>query len=455
MMDWRWTLNIEPKHKPTQGRLQDLEFPQSLALLVGTYLAGTKKEIVEDQLDELERLGETLGLSSAIKITCPIRQYDAGLFIGTGKAEEIRLLVEKEKVNVVIFDDEISPQQQRNLENILQTIVVDRTELILSVFAQRAHSREAKIQIELASCRYQLPRLRRLWTHLSRQRSGGAGGGFVKGEGEKQIEIDRRIVRRKIDALTKEIQEVKKHRHVQRSLREKTGIPTFALVGYTNAGKSSLLNILTDAGVFVEDKLFATLDTTTRKFVLPNNQEILLVDTVGFIRKIPHLLVAAFKSTLEEALGADILIHLIDASHHSALIQANAACEVLKELGAEKYPMITVLNKLDQVKDRGVVQRLKMTYFRPIELSLKENIGIDDLMERMMQELSLLRKHIFLKVPQKEYGVISEVMRQGKVIHRDYEENDVLLEVEIPSQCLHKVTPFILEKQDSVKKNLE
>lgn len=426
------------------GRLQDLGPPQNRALLIGTYLSGKVKTLAEEQLDELESLGATFHLETALKLCCPIKEYDAGTFIGKGKIEEIRALIEQNEAHLVIFDDEITPQQQRNLEKALQAVVIDRTELILAVFAQRAHTREAKIQIELANFQYQLPRLRRLWTHLSRQRSGSAGSGFTKGEGETQIEIDRRILRRKIDGLNAELDEVKKHRKIQRRARERSGIPTFAIIGYTNVGKSTLLNALTDAGVLVEDKLFATLDTTTRKFTLPNNQDILLIDTVGFIRKIPHQVVAAFKGTLEEAVQSDILLHLIDVSSPTALIQAEATFDVLKELGAEKRPIITVLNKIDACQTRDPINQLRFKYPKTVEISALTKVGFDLLTERMVYELSQLRKVVRLRVPQSQYGLISEVLSRGKVLTRDYEDNDILLEIEIPQSLERKVAQFLI-----------
>lgn len=433
---------LAPAAKPGHGRLHDLTQHQKKALLVGTYLGSKEKEKCEEQLEELESLGTTYGLETVLKLPCPIRAIESATYIGSGKVEEIKVLIAEYQCDVVIFDDEISAQQQRNLEKIFEKVVIDRTELILAVFAQRASTREARIQIELATFRYQMPRLRRMWTHLSRQRSGGAGGGFVKGEGEKQIEIDRRIVRRQIDRLQDELNEVKKQRQTQRRLRERSGIPTFAIIGYTNVGKSTLLKALTDADVLVEDKLFATLDTTTRKFVLPNKQAILLIDTVGFIRKIPHQLVAAFKSTLEEAVQADILLHLIDASSPNAEMQAEATFEVLKELGAEKRPMITVLNKVDQCENKTQILRLKFKYPKTVEISALHRTGFDPLMDAMVREISLLRKLVKLRVPQSHYALVSDVMRLGKVLSVDYEGNDILLEVEIPQHLESKVAHF-------------
>jgi GTP-binding protein HflX len=434
------------KTKPGQGRLQDLTPQIQIALLVCTYAAG-KKEQSEEQLEELERLGDTFGLTTAFKLAAPLREIDAGTFLGKGKVEEIKAIAEERGCAVVVFDDEISPQQQRNLEKILGRVVIDRTELILGVFAQRAQTREAKLQIELASCRYQLPRLRRMWTHLSRQRSGGASGGAVKGEGEKQIEIDKRIVKKQIDKLQKELEEVKKHRRTQRRARERSGIPTFAIIGYTNVGKSTLLRALTDADVLVEDKLFATLDTTTRKFTLPNRQSILLIDTVGFIRKIPHQLVAAFKSTLEEALQADILLHLIDVSSPTADAQAAATFDVLKELDALKRPMITVLNKIDQCPNRLMIDKIRFKHPKTIEISALQKTGFDQLLDTMTREIGLLRKVFHLRIPQSHYALVSEVMREGRVLSSEYEGNDILLEVEIPQRLERRISHFVVSSK--------
>jgi GTPase len=417
----------------------------SNALLVGAYHSGTDKELCEDYLDELERLCETYGLKTVGTFPCPIKKLDAATYLGIGKLEELKTAAKELNADVVIFDEEISPQQQRNLEKIFMCPVIDRTELIIEVFAQRAQTREARLQIELAKVRYQFPRLKRMWTHLSRQTAtAGGGGAYLKGEGEKQIEIDRRILRRQIDRLKEEIEHVVQQRQTQRGLRERTGIPTFAIVGYTNAGKSTLLQALTRAEVLVEDKLFATLDTTTRKFVLPNRQEILLIDTVGFIRKIPHALVAAFKSTLEEAVHTDILLHLIDISHPMAEAQAEESMQVLKELGAEDHPMITVLNKMDQCPNPAMTAKFRVKYPKTVAISALKGMGVEELLDLMMKEVSLLRKVVKARIPQSHYAIVSELMREGRVIECDYEENDILIKVEIPARLEYKVHPFLI-----------
>ena len=414
----------------------------SRALLVGVYSNNQQKALCEDFLSELERLCETYGWQVVATFPCMLRKVEAATYLSKGKVEQLMQMVVDLDIDVVVFDDEISPHQQRNLEKLIKKAVIDRTELIIEVFAQRAQTREARLQIELAKTRYQLPRLKRLWTHLSRQSAGG--GAYLKGEGEKQLEIDRRILRRQIDSLKQEIDQVAKQRSTQRGLRIRTQIPTFAIVGYTNVGKSTLLNALTQADVLVEDKLFATLDTTTRKYLLPNKQPILLIDTVGFIRKIPHTLVAAFRSTLEEAIHTDILLHLIDVSHPMAFSQAEETLAVLKELGAEDKPIITVLNKIDLCTDHSLLAKFRILYQKTVPICAATGEGFDLLLDSMMREIALLRRTVRVKIPQSHYALVSELMRLGRVLECEYEENDVLMKLEIPASLEHRVQPFLL-----------
>jgi GTP-binding protein HflX len=433
----------------THDQLESTEERRAQALLIAVYEEPKQKAICEEYLNELHQLTETYGAHVKAKVPCHIRAFDPSTFLSKGKLQEYVLLAKELQADLVIFDEEITPAQQRNLEKAFEIPVMDRTEVILNVFADRAQTKEARLQIELAKVRYEAPRLKRLWTHLSRQAgTGGSGGGgaYLKGEGEKQIEIDRRLLKNKIDKLQNEIESVRAIRETQRTARTRSDIPIFAIVGYTNAGKSTLLNALTDAEVLVEDKLFATLDTTTRKFTLPNNQEILLIDTVGFIRKLPHLLVAAFKSTLEESIQADILLHLIDASHPMAEAQAATTIQVLKELGAKDTPIITVLNKIDQCTNPAVIDRLRFTYPKTVKISALNRAGFEELQELMMQELDKQRRVVHLRIPQKDYAVVSEVMRMGHIIKQDYDENDVLLEVNLPSSYLGRLKKYIIEK---------
>lgn len=419
------------------------------AFLVSVYKDPKLHELCLEHLDELEFLSETFGVDPVGKMPCFIRRYDAATFVTKGKLEDLINRAAEAQAELVIFDDEMSPAQQRNLEKAFGIPVLDRTEVILEVFAQRAHTKEARLQIELAQARYQAPRLKRMWTHLSRQAGtagggGGGGGAYLKGVGEKQIEIDKRLIKKRINVLQEELEEVRAHRKTQRNQRQKRGIPVFAIIGYTNAGKSTLLNALTDAGVFVEDKLFATLDTTTRKFILKNNQEILLIDTVGFIRKLPHFLVAAFKSTLEESVEADILIHLVDASHPMALEQAATTCEVLEELGAADKPIITVLNKIDLIEDSPQITQIRLAYPKTIQISALKKIGFDGLQEMMIEEIKKQRKVVKLKIPQSDYHQVSEVLRVGRVLSQEYEENDVVMDVEIPGILADKLQKYLV-----------
>ncbi|MBI3211867.1 MAG: GTPase HflX [Simkania negevensis] len=410
------------------------------ALLIGAYFESDQLSLCREYLEELKDLADTYGFEVVYKAPCFLREINPATYIGSGKAEELVQKANELKADLIIIDEEISPNQGKNLERLFKRPVIDRTELILEVFAKRAQTKEAKIQIELAKAHYQLPRLKRLWTHLSRQTAGGKG--YLKGAGERQIEIDRRLVRKKITQLEQELKEVSHHRKTQRKARERSQIPTFAIVGYTNVGKSTLLSALTKAEVLIEDKLFATLDTTARHFILPNGQKILLIDTVGFIRKIPHNLVAAFRSTLEESIHTDVILHLIDVHHPLAEEQAKATYEVLKELGIEKKEIITALNKVDLIENKGIISRFKLKYPRVIPISAKQKEGFNELMQAMMQSLVKLRQMVKLCIPQKEYGHFSSLLDEGKVLRQEYEGNDILIEMEIPSHLLYQVEKY-------------
>lgn len=424
-----------------QGRLIEALAFGSQAVLVGTYKEKKKAETIL-HLDELERLGDTFGVSTVFKVACPLRQISARTFLGKGKIAEIKEIAKNQEATLVIFDDEISPQQQRNLEKDLETMVVDRSELILAVFAQRAHTKEAKMQISLAQYEYQLPRLKKLWTHLGRQRTGGGKGGFLKGEGERQIEIDRRLLRSKISSLRKDLKELEKSRQLKRAKRQKEGMVSFAIVGYTNAGKSTLLNALTEAKVFVEDKLFATLDTKAKSYLLPNNQKILLIDTVGFIRKLPHSLVESFKSTLEEALHADILIHLMDGSSPTILEDIEASDAVLKELKADKKPIIRVLNKIELEMSKEA-QLLRYRYQKLVQISALEKKHFEDLIESMMESISHLRKTQVFRFHQKDYKYAAKLMQEAEILDKAYEENDLIIEARVPKVLSGAFSKFL------------
>lgn len=435
----------EIRKKLGDGRLTEVEGIQ--ALLIGVYRSTKEKQACIDHLVELERLCDTYGLSTVKAVFSPLRKIDSSTYLGKGKVQEIQDVCESQQIDIdiVVFDDEISPQQQRNLEKILKKIVIDRTELILGVFAQRARTKEAKLQVQLAQFRYQLPRLKRLWTHLERQRVSGKGGGYLKGMGERQIEVDRRLLKEKIHKLQTQLQQIQKQRQIQRKTRAKTKIPTFSIVGYTNAGKSTLFKTLTSEEVFIEDKLFATLDTTTRYLHLPGGQKVLLIDTVGFIRKIPTSLIASFKSTLEEAVHTDILLHVIDSSSCFVIEQAKQTMEVLEELKVKDRPIITVINKVDQVEKKSDLIKLRVAYPHTVEVSAKHKTGLKDLLEKMEEILFTLKKTMQLKIPQSQFKLISQLMKEGRIISREYEGNDVLLTAQIPDHLEHAVKSFIID----------
>ena len=419
---------------------------RSAALLVGVYTKPSERAIAEEHVEELSLLAKTHHINVIDKWVTQVRDFSSSTFLSSGKLAQLQAEVQAKGANLVIFDDEISPVQDRNLEETLRVPVADRTEIILGVFADRAKSREAKLQIEMAQVQYLAPRLKRMWLHLSRQAGGGggmAGGGYTRGKGEKQIEMDRRALKRRYEQLQHELKGVMRNRHTQRSRREKNEVPVVAIIGYTNAGKSTLLNRLTDAHVLVEDMLFATLDTTTRQLVLPNNQKILLVDTVGFIRKLPHLLVAAFKSTLEEAVQADVLVHLIDASHPAALEQSRTTFEVLEELNAEKRPIITVLNKMDVAPKTAM--KLRFEYPKTVQISALTGEGLDDLFKELIEVLSDRRTRIQLKIPQKSYDLVAKTIEEGKIFSQKYVKNDVVLDVEISNSLAKKLADYMYE----------
>jgi GTP-binding protein HflX len=434
------------------------------SFLIGVFTDKVPEEKAREHLEELQLLTETFQIAIVGSWCTSLRDVSSSTFLSKGKVDTLKTKAHEAGANVIIFDDEISPAQQRNLEKELGLPVLDRTEVILGVFAARAKTHEAKLQIELAQVKYMSPRLKRLWTHLSRQTGGGggaSGGGYLKGVGEKQIEVDRRILKQRMDKLQKELQSIRETRHMQKALRERNQIPVFAIVGYTNSGKSTLMNQLTHANVLVEDKLFATLDTTTRQLLLPNNQNILLTDTVGFIRKLPHLLVASFKSTLEEAVQADFLLHLIDASHPQAMEQSRTTIEVLNELNAKEKTIITVLNKTDLMfgpngeEVQSSIQKLRIQYPGSIQISAKTGQGIEALKEAMILTIRSRYMRVQLKIPQAEYQIVSDVLEHATLFSKEYVENDVLLDVELPrsyamkylrNYCLEPLPPE--EKED-------
>lgn len=364
-----------------------------------------------------------------------LRRIDAATFIGKGKVEEFRQLIECEKPDLVIFDVELSAVQSRNLEKIWKTRVLDRTGLILDIFSQRAKSKEGKLQVELAQYEYLLPRLTRMWTHLSKQRGGGVG---LRGPGETQLEVDRRRARERIARLKKNLLRVSKSREIHRQQRLAVPIPTVSLVGYTNAGKSTLFNQIVEASELAEDKLFATLDPKTRRLRLPSGQEILFSDTVGFIRNLPHQLVEAFKSTFEEVAGANLLIHMIDSSHPNYLEQIATVNSVLKELNLDKKPTIEVMNKYDvsHIKKAG-----------SISISAKTGEGIDILLQEISTKLSESLKQVELFVPYSKSKLLNDIYKNCRVISKEDQDEGTLILVSVNEKWFNRLQEFEILKQ--------
>jgi GTP-binding protein HflX len=412
---------------------------QERALLIGLEKQGVSKWDLRDSLDELAELANSAGAHVVNTVTQKLSKPTAPFYIGKGKAELIRQSFEDQQVTSVIFDNELSPAQGRNLENLFARKVLDRTQLILDIFAQRARSREGRLQIELAQLQYLLPRLTRMWTHLSRQ-TGGIG---TRGPGETQLEVDRRRVQERIARLERDLEEVRKHRAIQRQGRKRNQWPVAAVVGYTNAGKSTLLNLLTGAGVLAEDKLFATLDPTTRSFILPNKQRMLLTDTVGFLRNLPHTLIESFKATLEEVVEADLLIHVVDLSHPRVDEQMEAVETVIKELGAYGKQTLTIFNKIDLLENRELVQIYREKFPGSVAISAQTGEQLDELVEALQHALSTWRLRARYRVPAGEGALLAEIHRVGHVLELHYEGDFAEVVAHVPPQLEPKLAPFL------------
>ena len=409
------------------------------AVLVGVETRGARRWVIEDHLAELRQLTATAGAEVVDTLIQKLPRQSPAYYIGKGKSEELRRLCERKSVNLVVFDDDLSAAQVKNLQDLTGRRVIDRTELIMDIFAQHATSSEGKIQVELAQLRYMLPRLTRAWTHLSRQ-EGGIG---TRGPGEKQLEVDRRRIREKIKRLTNKLAGITKERITQRKKRRRRGMPVITLVGYTNSGKSTLMNALTHAGVFVEDKLFATLDPTTRILALPNGRKVLLTDTVGFIRKLPHHLVESFKATLEGVVTADMLVHVIDISHERVEEQINGVWEVLKQLGVTEKPIIACLNKIDLLENDPRLRRYGRSLPASVPISAKKGWGLERLCGMIDVELSKRMVYCRLILPQSEAKLISRIYEGGTVFSRRYHDNSVFIEAELPPRIANEVQPYL------------
>ena len=410
---------VKPGRIPQQLWLKEIELAEErvkAAIEKGGIVEEAEKVMListdsEESLDELASLAETAGAMVITRVIQNRQKPDSATYIGSGKAEELALVCQAMEIDLAILDDELTGAQQKNLENILGVRVIDRTALILDIFTQRAQSAEGKLQVELAQMKYRLPRLQGMGTVLSR-----LGGGIgTRGPGETRLEVDRRRIRRRIDDLESQLKEIKKQRDLRRARREKTGQTTVALVGYTNAGKSTLLNALSGADVLVEDKLFATLDPVMRQVELPENRRCLVVDTVGFIRKLPHQLVQAFRSTLEEALYADLLVVVSDLSSPNYAQQRATVFQVLNDLGAGDKPILEALNKADRVNVTGMIEPADA-----ILISAKEGRGLDALKAEISRRIAAMRHKAELLIPYDKGNVLSLIHSKGQVLSEEY-----------------------------------
>jgi GTP-binding protein HflX len=405
-------------------------------VLVGVAVPPSTVEEAEDHLDELGLLVDTAGADEAARVVQRRDAPDPATYVGKGKAEELRDLSNSVDADTVVFDDELSPAQSRNLEKILGRTAIDRTAVILDIFAQNAQTQEGKAQVELAQLRYRLPRLRGRGKALSQQ----AGGIGTRGPGETQLEVDRRRVLRRMTKLESELKQLTKNRRVQRKARTRSRLSTVSLVGYTNAGKSTLLNQLTDAGVLVEDRVFATLDPRTRRLDLPGGESLLLSDTVGFVRKLPHQLVEAFRSTLEVVKESDLLVHVVDSSASHPEGQIDAVRAVLAEIGADRVPELLAFNKADVTEE---AKRLADRYPGSVIVSAATGQGIDQLLEAVGDRLRALTKVVELVVPYERGDVVAAVHREGEVLVESHLDNAVRLRVRVDDAGAARFREFV------------
>ena len=399
---------------------------------------------IEDSLQELELLSKTAGLEVVGIESQTLSRPNPATYIGSGKVIEVKMLAESLKANVIIFDTELSPRNFRELEESFgnNIRVIDRTTLILDIFGQHAHTREGKLQVELAQYEYLLPRLTRAWSHLARQAGGGggrtgrSGGVGLRGPGETQLEVDRRRIKTKISRLKEDLEKVRRHRQLHRKNRKSSQLPVVALVGYTNAGKSTILNLLTNADVFTANKLFATLDPTTRRLSLPSGNVVLLTDTVGFIQKLPTNLIAAFRATLEEISEADLLLHVIDIDHTNTIAQWNSVMKTLIDIGAGNIPVLTVLNKIDKSEKHEEIKNRYPEFADGILISALKTIGIDHLLYEIDQTLFEKYTKITAKIPYKNGKLISLFHQFGKIEKIEHGVGSVLISGSIPGRMI-------------------
>jgi GTP-binding protein HflX len=415
------------------------------ALLVRLYFDVRDEDESESLLEELGELVKTLGIHVVESVLARSREMHKKLLCGTGKAAEIVELARAHECDVIVIDNSLAPSQQREWEKLADLCVIDREEVILDIFAKRAQTKEARLQVELARMQYALPRLARMWGHLDREGGGGGGtggGSASRGMGEKQIEVDRRLANMRIDRCKRELEAVRKQRKTQRKEREKLETPHGAIVGYTNAGKSTLLNRLSGADVMAKDMLFATLDTTTRRIELPDGQPLLITDTVGFVRNLPHRLVEAFMATLEEAVLADFLIHVLDATAPEIDRFHETTLEVLKELGAEDKPVITVLNKIDRVTEPEALASLDRKFPDALHISAYTGAGLDELLKACSDHLADRVRRREYRIPQFRGDLVSLLHRDAKVLSTGYEGDDILVTAVVPPTIAGRLEEF-------------
>jgi GTP-binding protein HflX len=406
---------------------------------------------VDESLAELSLLANTAGLEVVGQSTQRLDQPNVQTFIGPGKVEEVKILASETQAEVILFDEELSGRHLRELERIFgdELRVLDRTALILDIFAQHAHTKEGSLQVELAQYEYRLPRLTRAWTHLARQagggggRAGSVGGVGLRGPGETQLEVDRRDIRRRIDHLKDQLEKVRTHRHQYRLRRKRSKIPVVALVGYTNAGKSTLLNYISDADVYVADQLFATLDPTTRRVELPGGNIALFTDTVGFIQKLPTTLVAAFRATLEEIADADLLVHVVDITHPEAQAQVRAVHETLNEIEAGHIPILKTLNKIDRLADPEKARAAVAGFPNSVAISSLTGEGVEDLLELVNGNLYETHNFLSVRLPYEEGGLIALFHEQGQVEKVEHESGGVVIRGRLPGRLVTRFTPYI------------
>lgn len=408
------------------------ETKEELEKVILVAVATGDEDNAEESLDELEELVSTAGAVVAGRMIQNLEHINNATYIGSGKVKELKNLIWETEADAIICDDELTPAQYKNLEDELDVKVMDRTLIILDIFAKRAKTAEGKIQVELAQLRYRSTRLIGM-RNLSRQ-GGGIG---TRGPGEKKLEVDRRVIRNRIAQLREQVGELENHRQVTRSKRQDNPVPVVAIVGYTNAGKSTLLNTLTDASVLEEDKLFATLDPTTRNYKLPDGQEVLLTDTVGFIRKLPHHLIDAFKSTLEEAKYSDIIIHVVDASNESMDKNMHAVYETLKKLDVKDKIVITVFNKLDKLEDKPILSDFNADYV--VNAAIKKKAGLDDINEALEKALKSMRVTVEKVLDYADAGKVGLIRKYGQIISEEYKEDGIHIKASVPAQMAGKL----------------